>query len=126
LFAGEGIIGRQLWKHYSDDVTSIEKDKHKASRIDYGEVIIGNNKDYLEKTKDADIVDADAYGLVFKLLRDIVNVSEKRKVIFFTESNPFNKSLHKAIEEILTMKPLAFWIEKANSSSVFYGYIIVN
>lgn len=124
LYAGEGNISNLFWKHYSDNIFLIEKEKGKANKISFGTVIIGDNKRFLDLTKDADIVDADAYGLVFSTIKKVVDISEKKKIIFFTESNPFTKSIHKTIEQILELKPIAFWVEKANNSSVFYGYLI--
>ena len=125
LYAGTGVISELMWKHYTDDLTLIEKEANKAAQIKFGKVIIGNNKDYLNLTIEADIVDADAYGLVFKTISDIVKISKKRKIIFFTESNPFTKSIYKSIDTIRELNPLAYWIEKSNSSSVFYGYLII-
>lgn len=126
MYAGEGHISNSMWKHYDNcNLILIEKEQSKANKINFGQVIVGDNRNYLDITKHADIVDCDSYGLVFKLIKDIVSISESQKIIFFTESNPFTKSIYKAIDSILELKPKAFWIEKANNSSVYYGYLII-
>lgn len=125
MYAGEGLISDSFWRHYNCNLILIEKEEYKANKIKFGQVIVGDNKKHLEKTKFADVVDCDAYGLVFNLIKDIVYISENKKIIFFTESNPFTKSIYKSIDSILELKPDAFWIEKSNNSSVFYGYLLI-
>ncbi len=125
MYAGEGHISDSIWRHYDCSLILIEKEQSKADKIKFGEVIVGDNRNYLDKTKLANVVDCDAYGLVFKLIKDIIAFSETHKIIFFTESNPFSKSIYKAIDSILELKPKAFWIEKSNNSSVYYGYLII-
>lgn len=125
LYAGEGRISNAFWRHYSSNIVLIEKDENKISKINFGTKIIGDNRNHLDITKDADVIDADTYGLVFNIIKKVIEISDKRKIIFFTESNPFTKNINKTISEIMELKPLAFWIEKSNSSSVFYGYLII-
>lgn len=123
MYAGEGTISRYLWSKMNADLTCIEKDKEKIKKIDFAKTICDNNLNHIALTADADIVDMDAYRLVMKPLKEVLNVSTKSKLIFFTESNPFSKHIFTTIEEILKMDITAFWIEKCNSSTVYYGYI---
>lgn len=123
MYAGEGNISRYLWSKMSVDLTCIEKDPDKVKNIDFAKTICDDNMNHLALTSDADIVDMDAYRLVLKPIREVLNASVTTKLIFFTESNPFSKHIFATIEEILKMDITSFWIEKCNSSSVFYGYI---
>jgi hypothetical protein len=123
MYAGDGNISRLLWSKLNAELICIEKEKSKIDKIDFAEKILGNNIDYLHLTADADIVDMDAYGLVMNTVKKVIAVSKCTKIIFFTESNPFSKNIHTTIDEILKLKITAFWIEKCNSSNVFYGYI---
>lgn len=123
MYAGNGHISRNLWNKFNCDLTLIEKEESKLSTIEFGNKICGDNMDYIHLTTDADIVDMDAYRLVMKPLKEVLKASEKTKLIFFTESNPFSKSIYATIEEILKLNITSFWIEKCNSSNVFYGFI---
>lgn len=126
MYAGEGNISRYLWSKMNADLTCIEKDSEKIKKINFGRTICGDNLDYIDFTKDADIVDMDSYRLVMKPIKQVLKVSTKSKLIFFTESNPFSKHIFSTIEEILKMDITSFWIEKCNSSHVYYGYIYQN
>jgi 16S rRNA G966 N2-methylase RsmD len=123
MYAGNGYISRILWSKVCSDLTCIEKESEKAANIDFAKTIVGNNLDFIELTKDADIVDMDAYRLVMKPLKEVLKSSTKTKLIFFTESNPFSKHIFTTIEEILKLDITSFWIEKCKSSNVFYGFI---
>lgn len=123
MYAGNGHISRILWSKLCNDLICIEKEKEKAINIDFTKTIIGNNLDYIELTRDADIVDMDAYKLVMNPLKKVLSASVTTKLIFFTESNPFSKHIFTTIEEILKMDITSFWIEKCKSSNLFYGYI---
>jgi 16S rRNA G966 N2-methylase RsmD len=123
MYAGNGHISRILWSKVCNDLTCIEKEREKAVNIDFAKTIVGNNHDFIELTKDADIVDMDAYRLVMKPLKEVLTASTTTKLIFFTESNPFSKHIFTTIEEILKLDITSFWIEKCKSSNVFYGFI---
>lgn len=125
MYCGEGNISRHLWSKFNCDLTCIDKDGLKISKIDFDcKKVVGDNRNHISITKDADIVDLDAYGLVMKILKDVLKISEtKEKLIFFTESNPFKKSIYGIIKELLELDITAFWIEKCNSSSIYYGYV---
>jgi 16S rRNA G966 N2-methylase RsmD len=123
MYAGNGHISRILWSKICNNLICIEKESEKTVNIDFAKVIVGNNLEYIDLTKDADIVDMDAYRLVMKPLKEVLKVSITTKLIFFTESNPFSKHIFATIEEILKLNITSFWIEKCNSSNVFYGFI---
>jgi len=123
MYAGNGTISNLLWSHLNAKLICIEKEQDKISNIDFCETICGNNVDYIELTKDADVVDMDAYRLVMKPLKQVLEASTKTKLIFFTESNPFSKDINFTINQILKLDITCFWIEKCNYSNVFYGFV---
>lgn len=123
MYAGEGNISKFLWSKLNADLTCIEKDFEKIKKIDFAKTINDDNINHIDLTIDADIVDMDAYRLVMKPLKMVLNASKKTKLIFFTESNPFSKHIYATIEEILKLDITSFWIEKCNSSNVYYGFI---
>ena len=123
LYAGEGCISRVLWSKICKDLTCVEKEAEKIKKIDFAKTICDDNLNHLLITIDADIVDMDAYRLVMKPMKEVLKISQKTKLIFFTESNPFSKHIYTTIEEILKLDITSFWIEKCNSSNVFYGFI---
>ena len=126
MYAGEGNISRCLWSKLNVDLTCIEKDAEKIKNIDFAKTINDDNANHIDLTINADIVDMDAYRLVMKPMKTVLNASKKTKLIFFTESNPFSKNIHTTIDEILKLDITSFWIEKCNSSNVFYGFIYKN
>lgn len=123
MYAGEGFISKYLWSKLNSQLICIDKERKKINKIDFAKTIVGDNNNYIDLTKNADIVDLDAYGLVIKTLKKVLDVSENTKVICFTESNPFNKSVYSIISQILEMNIHSFWIEKSHSSNVYYGFI---
>jgi 16S rRNA G966 N2-methylase RsmD len=123
MYAGEGNISRCLWSKLNADLTCIEKDESKIKKIDFAKTICDDNLNHIDITINADIVDMDAYRLVMNPLKTVLNASNKTKLIFFTESSPFSKHIYSTIEEILKLDITSFWIEKCNSSNVFYGFI---
>lgn len=124
MYAGEGHLSRSLWSKLNTSLTCIEKEQWKVDNLDFKcTKICGDNRDYISLASTADIIDLDAYGLVMKILKDILNENKKTQLIFFTESNPFCKYISKIIDELLTLDITCFWIEKSNQSNVFYGYV---
>lgn len=124
MYAGEGHISRSLWSKLNARLTCIEKEQFKSDKIDFDCVnICDDNRNHLNIAANSDIVDLDAYGLVLKTLKDILDISNKTQLIFFTESNPFCKFMSKTVDEIIKLDITAFWIEKSNQSNVYYGYI---
>jgi RNA-binding protein YlmH len=124
MYAGEGHISRSFWSKLNAELTCIEKEQWKVDKLDFDCVkICDNNKKYVDLASKADIVDLDAYGLVMKILRDILNANKKTQLIFFTESNPFCKFMSKVVDELITLDITCFCIEKSKQSNVFYGFI---
>jgi hypothetical protein len=124
FYAGEGHLSRSFWSKLNAKLTCIEKEQWKVDKIDFDCIkICDDNINYIELAATADIVDLDAYGLVMKNIRDILNASSKTQLLFFTESNPFCKFMSKVVEELIKLDITAFWIEKSNQSNVFYGYV---
>ena len=124
FYAGEGHLSRSLWSKLNANLTCIEKEQWKVDKIDFDcKKICDDNRNHIALASKADIVDLDAYGLVLKNLRDVLNASTKTQLIFFTESNPFCKFMSKVVDEIIKLDITAFWIEKSNQSNVFYGYV---
>jgi len=124
MYAGEGHISNCLWSKLNAKLTCIEKEQSKIDKIDFNCVkICDNNVNHIELAACADIVDLDSYGLVMKNVKEILAKSNKTQLLFFTESNPFCKFMSKVVDEIINLDVTAFWIEKSNQSSVFYGFI---
>lgn len=126
MFAGEGLISKIFWNKISKNLIIIEQEQSKIDKINFDCIkICGDNRNYIELTKNCNIVDLDAYGLLFdsKIINKILEYSECDKLIYFTESNPFSKKIEHTIFKILELNPDCFFIEKANNSSVFYGYM---
>jgi tRNA G37 N-methylase Trm5 len=124
MYAGEGHLSRNLWSKLNAQLTCIDKEQWKLNKLDfYCEKICDDNRKHISLASKADIVDLDAYGLVMKNLRDILNANRKTQLIFFTECNPFCKFMSKVVEELITLDITCFWIEKSNQSNVFYGFI---
>ena len=124
MYAGEGHMSRLLWSKLNARLTCIEKEQRKINKIDFDCVkICDDNRNHIELASKSDIIDLDAYGLVMKNMRDILESNNKKQLIYFTESNPFSKYMSKVVEELITLDVTAFWIEKSNQSNVFYGYV---
>jgi len=85
--------------------------------------ICDDNRNHIKLAAKSDVVDLDAYGLVFNNLKTILDTSCKTQLIFFTESNPFCKFMSKTVDELIKLDITAFWIEKSNQSNVYYGYV---
>lgn len=124
MYAGEGFISKCLWSKLNADLTCIDKEQWKLNSIDIKCCkICDDNRNHIKLASECDIVDLDAYGLVMRNLSQILKISNKTQLIFFTESNPFCKFMSKTIEELIKLDITAFWIEKSNQSNVFYGYV---
>lgn len=124
MYAGEGHLSRSLWSKLGANLTCIEKEQCKIDKLDFDCIkICDDNRNHIELASKADIIDLDAYGLVMKNLKDILNTNKKTQLIFFTESNPFCKIMSKVVDEIISLDITCFWIEKSNKSNVFYGFI---
>lgn len=128
LYAGEGNITANLWAKIAKTVLCCEKEKGKFQfNAPNVEIIEDDNIKLIEKSNGFEIVDLDAYGLVFNKIK---MVSEKpflkERLIFFTEFNPisYNKNWQeKFINDLLKLNPTAIYFEKAKNSAVIYGYL---
>ena len=88
MYAGEGHISRSFWSKLNAELTCIEKEQWKVDKLDFDCVkICDNNKKYVDLASKADIVDLDAYGLVMKILRDILNANKKTQLILIPMIN---------------------------------------
>lgn len=126
-FAGEGLITSRLWRHISERVICIERDKNKAMRIkgDNIQVIAGDNSDHIGIAKDADIIDCDAYGLVMPFIERI-RASGAKPFVFFTDGTPEKqRKVRNADSEFmrkLRANLIDFHFEKSLGGNAYYGY----
>ena len=122
MFAGECVITKMLWRGISNHVICIEKDEKKPTKVDGVDLIIGDNRDYIDLAYDADIIDCDAYGLVLGLIEKLPS----KKVVVFTDGTPvksrkvFNAEIefHKKLKEIFSFHEVI----KNPSETAYYGW----
>lgn len=130
-FAGNGNL-TNFWVKICKNVISIEKEKDKLNSIkNYTNLqkINENNIRYIDLSKDIEIIDCDAYGLVTDFIKQILDVNQiKKKIIFFTDGyykvqKKKNFLISSFDEKLKECNPAYYYYEKATSGNVYYGYL---
>lgn len=122
MFAGEGNMTHSVWNIAADRVICIEKDADKASQIRADEVYVGDNRDHLQLTKNACIIDCDAYGLVMPL----IELLPSNKLVVFTDgslerSKFIRKELINFRKDVSRMFSEFNYVE-SKGKNVYYGW----
>lgn len=128
-FAGEGQMTK-FWQNISEKITCIDTDLKKLELIKSENLTLinGDNKNYLHLSKNVELIDCDSYGLVLDFVKDILEISETNKLIFFTDGSPrYFKSLklkkNDFEDKIKALKPTQYHYEHSNQGNVYYGFI---
>ncbi len=125
LYAGEGKITDLFWRHICKDVVAVEK-THGKFMVQAENILLMEQDNRTVELDGFNIFDADAYGMVFPMLKKIASLSGER-LVCFTEFNPV---LHKQQEwiskflfQISELDPSALFFEKAKFSAALYGFL---
>ena len=129
VFAGWGNM-TQYWSQIADTLYVNDIDESKMESIIQPNVI-KLSKDYrdveiIEMSKEIEVVDCDAFGLIMNYVKRLCEVSQVDKLIFFTDGI---KKRAKALKRINIERYFHnynyddLYYESSDMGEVFYGYI---
>jgi len=127
LYAGTGMLTNHLWAKVAERVLSIEKDPHKFnSTFKNVTAITDHNANHIDKAKDFNVIDCDAYGMVLPVVLKCIEAAKENSIVFFTEFNPVrykNDWIGETVKAVSSHKKVkGFWFHQANNSQVIYAY----
>jgi len=129
VFAGWGNMTK-YWSQIAGQVISNEKDLSKLGFV-LPENVKTLNLDYrdnhiIELCKNIEIIDCDAFGLIMDYVKELCEMSNTNKLIFFTDGI---KKRSKVLKKINIEKYFNnynyddIYYEQCTMGNVFYGYI---
>lgn len=127
MYCGDLEITTEFWSKVAKSVIAIDK-KNTTSQVPQNTVFnIGDSKEewFLLLTKDVNVIDCDAYGLVFDHIDKIIASSSVDKLIFFTDGTPTkskNVMTHDNIRERCDDIFDEFRLELNDAGTAYYGW----